>query len=319
MAERRMFAKTIIDSDAFLDMPQSSQLLYFHLAMRADDDGFINNPKSIMRNVKCSEDDLKLLILKKFLIPFDSGVVVIKHWRIHNYIRGDRYKETKYKEEKATLFLDENNVYTRSKNNHVYQMDTNGRQLVDQMDTNGRPMVDQMDTQYGDTQVRLGKDSIELGKDSIGKDRLDSNNESIVNNNTPPSRVEAEDEKPKGKRKPVEEKHRYGEYQHVLLTEKQLNKLFDDYGVNATEEAIKFLDEYIQMKGYKAKDHNLALRKWVFNAVEEDSQRQNRKYGYQNRTVDMLQDSYKMYAEWAEEMEGKENDTKRIHGDCGGN
>ena len=94
-----MFAKTIIDSDAFLDMPQSTQLLYFHLSMRADDDGFINNPKKIQRMIGCSEDDLKILITKKFIITFESGVIVIKHWKIHNYIRNDRYKETTYKEE----------------------------------------------------------------------------------------------------------------------------------------------------------------------------------------------------------------------------
>ena len=84
MAERRMFAKTIIDSDLFLDMPMSTQLLYFHLSMRADDDGFINNPKKIQRMIGCSEDDLKMLIMKQFIIPFESGVVVIKQWRIHN-------------------------------------------------------------------------------------------------------------------------------------------------------------------------------------------------------------------------------------------
>lgn len=113
MAERRMFAKSIIDSDFFLDMPQSTQLLYFHLSMRADDDGFINNPKSIMRNVKCNEDDLKLLAAKQFIIPFESGVVVIKHWRIHNYIKSDRYKSTIYQEEKSCLSL-ENNTYIMS-------------------------------------------------------------------------------------------------------------------------------------------------------------------------------------------------------------
>ena len=111
MAERRMFAKTIIDSDAFLDMPQSTQLLYFHLSMRADDEGFINNPKSIMRNVKCCEDDLRVLATKKFIIPFESGIVVIKHWKIHNYIRKDTYTETKYKEEKSLLETDENGSY----------------------------------------------------------------------------------------------------------------------------------------------------------------------------------------------------------------
>ena len=114
MAERRMFAKTIIDSDAFLEMPATSQLLYFHLSMRADDDGFVNKPRSLMRMVGCKDDDLKLLFAKKFLIPFESGVVVIKHWKIHNYIAKDRYTETKYKEEKAALALDENNAYTLS-------------------------------------------------------------------------------------------------------------------------------------------------------------------------------------------------------------
>ena len=138
MAERRMFAKTIIDSDAFLDMPISARLLYYDLSMRADDDGFLNNPKKIQRMVGCSEDDLKLLIVKNFIIPFESGVVVIKHWKIHNYIRNDRYKETVYQEEKALLETKENKAYTL-----------------------GIPNGYQTDTQY-----RLGKDSI--GKDSIG-------------------------------------------------------------------------------------------------------------------------------------------------------
>ena len=106
-----MFAQTIVDSDAFLDMPATSQLLYFHLSMRADDDGFINKPKGIMRIIGAKDDDLKVLIMKKFIIPFDSGVVVIKHWRIHNYIQKDRYLETKYKDEKSQLELDENNAY----------------------------------------------------------------------------------------------------------------------------------------------------------------------------------------------------------------
>ena len=149
-----MFAKTIIDSDAFLDMPQSTQLLYFHLSMRADDDGFINNPKSIMRNVKCNDDDLTLLAAKKFIINFGSGIVAIKHWKIHNYIAKDRYKETKYKQEKSMLSLDENNSYTLEENN----MYTECIQPVYEMDT----------------QVRLGKDR--LGKDNniISKDIISS-------------------------------------------------------------------------------------------------------------------------------------------------
>ena len=103
-----MFAKTIIDSDSFVDMPLSTQALYFHLSMRADDDGFINNPKKVQRMIGASEDDLKLLVMKRFIIPFESGIVVIKHWKIHNYIRNDRYKPTVYIEEKNSLAVKEN-------------------------------------------------------------------------------------------------------------------------------------------------------------------------------------------------------------------
>ena len=130
MAERRMFAKTIIDSDAFLDMPLSAQALYFHLSMRADDDGFINNPKKIQRMIGASDDDCKLLLLKRFLIIFESGVVVIKHWKIHNYIRNDRYKPTIYKDEKALLVEKENKAYTEKESVGIpngYQMDTQDR------------------------------------------------------------------------------------------------------------------------------------------------------------------------------------------------
>ena len=111
MAERRMFAKSIIDSDAFLDMPLSAQALYFHLSIRADDEGFVGNPKRIRSMIGASEDDYKLLIVKRFLLVFPSGVVVIKHWKIHNYIQSDRCKPTTYMEERATLSLDGKKAY----------------------------------------------------------------------------------------------------------------------------------------------------------------------------------------------------------------
>lgn len=149
MAERRMFAKTIIDSDAFLDMPVTSRLLYYDLAMRADDDGFVNAPKKIMRMIGASQDDLSVLILRKFIIPFDNGIVVIKHWRIHNYIRKDTYNETRYIEEKDSLELDENKTYQLKSN----ETSTERIQTVDEPST----------------QVRLGKDR--LGKDSIEKEQ----------------------------------------------------------------------------------------------------------------------------------------------------
>lgn len=112
MAERRMFALKIVDSDAFLDMPDSAQNLYFHLAMRADDDGFISNPRKVMRMIGANEDNLKILLAKRFLLTFDTGIVVIKHWRLHNYIAKDRYTETIYKEEKDKLFVKANGAYT---------------------------------------------------------------------------------------------------------------------------------------------------------------------------------------------------------------
>lgn len=130
MAERRMFAKTIIDSDAFLEMPMSARLLYYDLGMRADDDGFVNSPKKIMKICDASNDDMNILILRKFIIPFDKGIVVIKHWKIHNYIRNDRYKPTVYTEEKAMLDLKPNDGYVLKNNNGIpngYQMDTQDR------------------------------------------------------------------------------------------------------------------------------------------------------------------------------------------------
>lgn len=147
MSERRMFAKTIIDSDAFLDMPLSTQALYFHLSMRADDEGFINNPKKIQRMIGASDDDLKVLVAKNFVIPFESGIVVIKHWRIHNYIRGDRLHETKYTEEKSLLEVKENGAYTLCL--------SSDRQVSDNRST----------------EVRLGK--VSLGEDNNNRERAE--------------------------------------------------------------------------------------------------------------------------------------------------
>lgn len=153
MAERRMFAKTIVTSDAFLDMPPTARCLYFTLGMFADDNGFVNNPKSIMRQSGATLDDMNILIAKKFVINFESGVIVIKHWRIHNYIQSDRYHETKYKEELNSLTLDENKAYTLA-NTEVEALDT---ECIH-------------DVSIVDTEVRLGKSK---SKDRLGKDKKD--------------------------------------------------------------------------------------------------------------------------------------------------
>ena len=126
MAQRRMFSLQIVDSAAFLEMPISSQLLYFHLSMRADDDGFVGNPKKISRIVNANDDDFKVLLAKRFVLSFESGVIVIKHWKIHNYIQSDRYKETLYLEEKKNIITKENNSYTECIQN-VSKVDTQVR------------------------------------------------------------------------------------------------------------------------------------------------------------------------------------------------
>nr|DAW66805.1 MAG TPA: replisome organizer [Caudoviricetes sp.] len=139
-----MFAKTIIDSDAFLDMPASSQMLYFHLAMRADDDGFVNNPKKIQRMIGAADDDLKLLLVKNFILAFDTGIIVIRHWKIHNYIRNDRYTPTVYQEEREQL--------TTTTGGYTKKV------------VSGIPTVSKLDTQVSIGKDRIGKYNIYIGE-----------------------------------------------------------------------------------------------------------------------------------------------------------
>ena len=340
MAERRMFAKTIIDSDAFLDMPISARLLYYDLAMRADDDGFINSPKKIMRIVGASDDDLKVLATKKFIIPFESGIVVIKHWKIHNYISKDRYTETKYKDEKAMLQLDENNAYTLSEgkplnliektkqplsearqkrldvkkesdlpysfeykirnafvgeecpicgctmnyeNNltkptvqHNKPISLGGKHEIDNIsvicNSCNSSIQNRVETPpYNTALVKekwecIGNVSgmstqVRLGKVRIGKDSID---------NIPASEV-----KTSSADTAKASKHKYGEYKNVLLKDEELQKLKEEY--ENWEELIKYLDEYIEMKGYKAKSHYLCITKWVIKAVEDEQRKEKQK------------------------------------------
>ena len=151
MAERRMMSKSIIKSDTFLDMPATTQNLYFHMLLDADDDGFINAPKSIMRMIGAKDDDMKVLAAKQFVIPFESGVVVIKDWKIHNYIQNDRYKPSTLPE-RDLLNIQKDKTYTLKSD--VSRMDTECIQTV----SIGKD--------------RIGKDRI--GKDRIGKDSIDT-------------------------------------------------------------------------------------------------------------------------------------------------
>lgn len=229
MAEKRMFTQKIVDSDAFLDMPLSTQALYFHLNMRADDDGFINNPKRIQRTIGASEDDLKLLVAKRFCICFENGVIVIKHWRMHNTLRKDRYNPTQYVEQFDQLEIKGNGIYTEK----ALELPDN------QTATTWQPDGNQPATQYS-----IGEYSID--QYSVDKNILSDSDESEL-----PS--------PSKKTKPV--KHKYGEYNNVLLTDDELSKLKAEYSDYA--ERIENLSCYIASTGKVYKSHYATIRNWA--------------------------------------------------------
>jgi hypothetical protein len=225
MAERRMFAKTIIDSDAFIDMPLSTQALYFHLSMRADDDGFINNPKKIQRMIGASDDDLKVLVMKRFIIPFESGIVVIKHWKIHNYIRNDRYKPTVYAEEKAMITSKDNGAYTEC------------IQGASKADALGIPNGNQMDTQ-----VSIGKGSsvkVNLVEGSVDDDTAAATEENQL-------------------------KCIGGDLGKgvVYLTGNQIDDLVEKLGIDGFDRYMDRLSTFIIDKGAHIKSHYETILKW---------------------------------------------------------
>ena len=156
MAERRMFTDKITESDVFLDMPLSTQAVYFHFCMNADDDGFVKNPKRIQKMLGASEDDCKLLILKRFILPFNSGVIVIKHWRMHNLLRKDRYKPTEYIEEKAMLKVKENGAYTLDKEKGISTLATKWQPDDNQMapqDSIGKISIDKVSKKVSNEEI----------------------------------------------------------------------------------------------------------------------------------------------------------------------
>ena len=168
MANKRMFNIKIVDSDAFLDMPLSTQCLYFHLNMRADDDGFVGNPKRIQRLIGASDDDLKLLIVKKFILTFENGVIVIKHWRIHNAIKYANYHETNYTEEKSKLYLKKNYSYTLDSNQGTALIKKREEKNIDEMRIDEKRLdeirleenrIDKINDTYKDTDIVLDNDN----------------------------------------------------------------------------------------------------------------------------------------------------------------
>lgn len=180
LANKRMFTMKIVDTDAFLDMPLSTQCLYFHLNMRADDDGFIGNPKRIEKIIGANDDDLKLLIAKRFVILFDDGVIVIKHWRMHNTLSRDRYIETSYTDEKKKLLLKDNGSYSLTNGNSI-----DDTKLIERSNrqTQKRRKIDKQKT-HSDKDIGLDKD-LELDLDTeLDKDKEKDINDLIVSKDT---------------------------------------------------------------------------------------------------------------------------------------
>lgn len=252
MAQKRMFDKSITSDDIFLEMPIGSQLLYFHLSMNADDDGFINNWKSIMKMIGAKEDDLKVLLAKSYILPFESGVIVIKHWKINNYLRNDRYKPTRFKEEASKLIID---------NNSVYQWYTNGIPSIDKnsIDKNSidkssidipKQLENKSDVQMYD---RCTTDVANI------KDRVITKVKDITRNinNTPNTLTSIT---PKN-----EIKKNYGKYQRIKLSDNEVKKLIEDFGKEIVKEKIEQLDEYVEINNNKNKykNFNLVIRKAI--------------------------------------------------------
>ena len=237
-----MFTQKIIDSDAFLDMPLSTQSLYFHLNMRADDDGFVNNPKRIQRTIGASDDDLKLLIAKRFVIGFENGVIVIKHWRMHNTLKKDRYNPTQYQEELSRLEVKDNKSYTeRLEYTSVEQLPATRQPTDNHLATTRKQNGTNVEPQY-----------------SIDKYSIDQ--ESIVEDVVSDSAESEQHPTPK-KAKPT--KHKYGEYANVLLTDEELDKLkaeFPDWA-----ERIERLSSYVASTGKSYKSHYATIRNWARN------------------------------------------------------
>lgn len=229
MAEKRMFAKTIIDSDLFLDMPLSTQALYFHLSMRADDDGFVNNPKKIMRMIGASEDDIKILISKQFVLSFESGVIVIRHWKLHNCIQKDRYKPTLCVDEK--LLIGENTSKEYLYTGCIQDGNKTETECIQSVYT----------------------DKIRLDKIRIDKNRLDKGSEEedidIVSDETISSR-----------KKIVRQKH--GEYDNVLLSDEEYENLKVEFPEDY-QDRIERLSEYMASTGKTYKNHLATIRCWA--------------------------------------------------------
>ena len=229
MANRRMFSKDVVETDKFLNMPLTSQALYFHLGMEADDDGFVASPKKVQRSIGCSEGDLQILASRGFIIPFESGIVVLVHWKQNNYIQADRYRKTVHKEEAALLQND----------NYVYRLDP--------QDSIGKD--------------RVGKDSIELDKDNIDKDNI-----YVCSELSPVSKMDTEKTEPE-KVETVEVEPVPSGYKIILLDKsfyeiplEKLNFWKESYPAVDVEQEIRNMEAWADANPTRRKTRNGVVR-----------------------------------------------------------
>lgn len=229
MAQKRMFSLSVVDTDKFLEMPQSTQNLYFHLGMRADDDGFIGNVKKIIRMIGANDDDLKVLITKQFVIPFQSGVIVIRHWRLNNYLQKDRLKPTIYQQELKQLTVDESNVYNL------------------------------------DTKCIHSIDKYSIDKYSIDKNRLDEDNSNNQKNDTQKNETKTNNKKSEKKFYGENKKVFFTDEQYEKLKQTfpydyqdRIQKL-DDYMASTGKpykDCLATLRNWARKEGYKFPENN---------------------------------------------------------------
>ena len=209
MARKRMFSLLVVDTDEFLDMPSSTQSLYYHLGMRADDDGFVASPKKIVKLVNCSNDDLKLLIAKGFIIPFDSGIIAIRHWKLNNDLKKDRYTPTIYLNEKSTLKVNKNKVYSIDGNN---------------LETNWRQNGNKLETQYS------------IDKNSIDKNSKDKNSKEYIEQKQEENQEQIQEQKQVKKEKVKKEKK----------SKETHNSIIENYTIN--EDLREALKSFVEMR-----------------------------------------------------------------------
>lgn len=221
MAEKRMFTKKITDDDNFISLPSSTQALYFHLNQGADDDGFNNQVSMAMFKAHATIDDLKVLMAKNYIIRFENGVIVIKHWRMHNTLRKDRYQPTNFQEELKMLNVKSNGAYTL------------GCQMV--------------------------AERLPDGCHSIDKNSIDQ--------------ISVVEEREDKESKPI--RHKYGEYQNVLLSDADLEKLKDEFPQD-WQNRIENLSSYIASTGKSYKNHLATIRNWARKETPSQSQQQKR-------------------------------------------